>query len=341
MRKLVSGGILHDQIKEETPVYHLSEISTAFDFATLPVIVTVLLLSVLSLSFIFHLRLQSSRLRLREFNNLWSVRVLLVLFICYWAINEITRLPLFRRRYIFPSLTLSEQEDLCKLHVVFSLGFLEPGFLITLLFIINESLKADYGNYHQHHHHQHSSEIWSLLSVLLMSLPTLILQIISVFVTPYFFKEQYFTSSLVTEDDDGNKSMTCTFPLVSSIIFVAFAVVYSVSLVLCCWRVAALVINKKMRLRISLLGLTVIISLAIQSLLLGVASMWTTNSVNSSSSVWLGGVLFGMFLSLAMGASVAEIALVINPILEALLADGGDNCDWNPVVRYVVSTFGV
>ncbi|PWA95744.1 hypothetical protein CTI12_AA047380 [Artemisia annua] len=334
MRKLLSAFrrphiVLHEQINnnnndnQEQPIYQIPVFDTAFDFATLPLILAVLLLSVLSLSFIFHLRLRSrAACKLREFNHLWTVRVLLVFFISYWAINEIIRLPFFCRRYLFsfmPSLTLSEQDDLCKLHVVFSLGFFEPGFLIALLFIIKESLKE-----------QSTSEICSVLSVFIMSLPTFILQIIAVFFMP--FKEKFpsvmIQSSLLSVDGEWNKSMTCTFPLLSSIVFGVFVVVYSVGLLASCWRVVSLVINKNIRLRIKLLGLTVIISLLLQSIFLGVESF------SRSSHVWYGGVLLGMFVSLAMSATVAEIVLVIKPILEALVADG-DMCDWNPVVRYL------
>lgn len=247
--------------------------------------------------------------------------MLLVLFISHWAINEIIRLPLFRGSSIFPSLTLSEQDDLCKLHVVFSLGFLEPGFLITMLFIINKSVKE----------RNHRSEIWSILYVLLMSLPMLILQIITVFLLTPFKKQLGPTmvqTSFVTVDDDGNKSMTCSFPLLSSIIFGVFAVVYSVSLLVSCWRVVKLVINRILILRISLLGFVVIISLLVQLFVLGLESFLTP------SSVWYGGAMLGMFVNVAMVASVAEIVLVIKPILEAFVADG-DNCYWNLVVRHL------
>ncbi|GJW09663.1 hypothetical protein Tco_1575490 [Tanacetum coccineum] len=294
MRKLLSAFrrphiVLHEQIinnNQEQPIYQIPVFDTAFDFATLPLILAVLLLSVLSLSFIFHLRLRSrAACKLREFNHLWTVRVLLVFFVSYWAINEIIRLPFFRRRYLFsfmPYLTLSEQDDLCKLHVVFSLGFFEPGFLIALLFIIKESLKE-----------QSTSEICSVLSIFLLSLPTFVLQIIAVFFMP--FKDKFpsvmIQSSLLSVDGEGNKSMTCTFPLLSSVVFGIFVVVYS-------------------------------------SIFLGVESF------SRSSHVWYGGVLLGMFVSLAMSATIAEIVLVIKPILEALVADG-DMCDWNPVVRYL------
>ena len=108
-------------------------ISKAFEFATLSVIAMVLLLSLISLVFIFHLRLKSrSSLHLRKFNKQWTVRLLLVVFVSSWAVNEL----LLRVPFVQETLTLSKEFQLCKLHLVLSLGFLEPGFLVTLLYCL-------------------------------------------------------------------------------------------------------------------------------------------------------------------------------------------------------------
>ncbi|KAI3749114.1 hypothetical protein L6452_12707 [Arctium lappa] len=329
MRKLLSAiptrngrdnFLQHDQINGDTSP--ILVVDTAFDLATIPVIGVLLLLSLISLSFIFHLRLRSrGACRLREFNNLWTIRVLLVFFISHWAINEIIRLPFFRRRYFFPflpTLTLWQQDDLCKLHVVFSLGFTEPGFLIALFFLISESIKK-----------QNRSEMRTFLWVLLMCLPTFILQTIVVFSIPQL-PSMMTRSSFLSVDDGGNKSMTCTYPLLSSMVFGAFGVVYSVGLLISCWRVCSLVINKKMKLRIKVLGWTVMMSLLVESLLLlGVVGF------GKPESMWYGGALLGMFVSVAVCGGVAEIVLVIKPIVEALVVAGDNNCQWNPVLRYL------
>lgn len=312
-------SLQHDQINDTSSPILITD--TALDFATIPVIGLILLLSLISLSFIFHLRLRSHQLP--EFNYLWTVRLLLVFFISHWAINEIIRLPFFRRRYfspLVPTLTFSEQDDLCKLHVVFSLGFTEPGFLIALFFLINESLRKQ------------KSETGAVCWVLLMTLPTFILQTIVVFFFNPLFKAHLppvmVESSFLSVDEDGNKSMICTYPLLSSIVFGAFGITYSACLLVSCWRVVSLVINKGMKSRITGLGWTVMTSLSVESLLLGVLGL------GKPESIWYEGVLLGMFASVAICGGVAEIVLVIKPILEALAA-AGDDCASNPVVRYL------
>ncbi|KAJ9539575.1 hypothetical protein OSB04_026081 [Centaurea solstitialis] len=271
----------HDQIDDTSSPILITD--TALDFATIPVIGAILVLSLVSLSFIFHLRLRSRQLP--EFNYLWTVRLLLVFFISHWAINEIIRLPFFRRRYfspLVPSLTFSEQDDLCKLHVVFSLGFMEPGFLIALFFLINESLRKQ--------NQKPRSETGAVCWVLSMSLPTLILQTIVVFFLNPLFKAHLppvmVESSFLSVDEDGNKSMTCTYPLLSSIVFGAFGITYSVCLLVSCWRVVSLAINKGMKSRITGLGWTVMTSLCVESLLLGVVGFGKPESIWYEGCCW-------------------------------------------------------
>ncbi|KAL3342344.1 hypothetical protein AABB24_026388 [Solanum stoloniferum] len=116
-----------------------------FDFVTICFISGLLLLSLLSFVFIFHLRLRSRQYpHLKNFNSLWTVRLLLVFFAILWALNEVFRLHFIRRNYILPflpPLTLNQQANLCKVHVVLSVGLFEPAFLTTLLFLVNVSIK--------------------------------------------------------------------------------------------------------------------------------------------------------------------------------------------------------
>ncbi|WMV30678.1 hypothetical protein MTR67_024063 [Solanum verrucosum] len=90
--------------------------------------------------FIFYFLLRSRQYsHLRNFNYLWTVRLLLVFFAFLWALNKV-----FQLHYILPfllSLTLNQQANLCKVHVVLSLGLFELAFLTILLFLINVSIK--------------------------------------------------------------------------------------------------------------------------------------------------------------------------------------------------------
>ncbi|KAL5098021.1 hypothetical protein RYX36_002348 [Vicia faba] len=118
---------------------------SVFDITTVTFISSLIILSVLSLCFIFHLRFKSKSLPyLQNFNSLWTVQFLLVLFIFLWSVVELLRLPFFRRRYLYqhiPSLAAYQQANLYKLSVALSLGFFEPTYLVTLLFLLNASIR--------------------------------------------------------------------------------------------------------------------------------------------------------------------------------------------------------
>ena len=235
--------------------------------------------------------------------------MLLVVFVSSWAVNEILRLPLIR---LFPSLTFSKQEGLCKLQVVLSLGFLEPGFLITLLYLINVSIKQ-----------RNPTNKWSrsVLMVMVMSLPPLILQIIFLLFTP--LKEQLprvmTRASLLSVDGFGNDRVICTYPLLSCILFCVFAIVYSMGLLVACWQVVSMVINKTIRVRINMLGW-----ILIQTLFLGAEWLWLAEDIGFD------GVSLGLLLSVAVCAAVGEIVLVIKPIMEALETDSHCSNQLNP-----------
>ncbi|KAA8540083.1 hypothetical protein F0562_026775 [Nyssa sinensis] len=254
---------------------------SAFDLATVALISGLLLLSFLSVSFIFHLRLKSqSSDHLRNFNSLWTVRFLLISFITLWALNEIIRLPIFRQQYLYPFLpflTISQQANLCKTHVVLSLGFFEPGFLTLFVFFSPSEVEI-----------------------------------------PDAFRKSFVLSM----DDFGNKTVLCTYPLLNTTMFGAFGIAYSLGLLLSCWRVVSLVINKALRIRIHLLALAVTIFLPLQILLMGLSALWRPEKPA------YGGVMLAMCVCMTVCAVVGEGVLVIKPVVDALAA-GGDCCRWS------------
>ncbi|KAL6969024.1 hypothetical protein U1Q18_004818 [Sarracenia purpurea var. burkii] len=315
------------QLPSPSPFYnfHGSEIllfpaipivDSVFDIATLSLICCLVLLSILSVSFILQLRLKSRRSQhLHRFNCLWTVRVLLVSFIALWALNEILRLPSFHRHYLYPFLpylTLSEQANLCKLHVVLSIGFFEPGFLITLLFLVNVSIKK-----------RNPSDIWALGFIFLACLPVLVLQMFFVFFSPLqaHLPDVFQASSVLSIDPFDNETQMCTYPLFSILVFAAFGILYSLGFLFTYWRVVSLVINKGTRVRIHALALSVLVSLPTQVFFMALSSFWIPeNAVHY-------GVMLGMFVTVALCAAVGEVILVIRPIADALSA-GGDSCSW-------------
>ncbi|GAV89621.1 hypothetical protein CFOL_v3_33035 [Cephalotus follicularis] len=286
-------------------------LESACDITSLSLIAALLLLSLLSLIFIFYLRLKSrSSLHLQKFNSLWTVRFLLVIFISLWGFNELLRLPFFRRGNLstfLPHLTLKEQANLCKIHAVLSLGFLEPGFLVTLLFLVTVSFK------------EKIPRGWrAIVFVFATCLPVFLLQILFLFHKKLESRFPSFShrSWILYRTGFGDETVLCTYPLVSTILFGAFGSVYTLSFFVSCWRVVSLVINKGLRIRIYGLTFTILVALPLQILCLGLSVMW------SPEEQAYRGVELVVFLSALTCAAAGEGILVIKPIADSLAAGG-------------------
>ncbi|XP_027337123.1 uncharacterized protein LOC113850778 [Abrus precatorius] len=292
-------------------------LNSVFDFITVTFISALIILSVLSLCFIFHLRLKSKSItHLQGFNSLWTVRFLLVLFIFLWAITELLRLPFFRHTYLnpfIPSFTVPQQANLCRVHIVLSLGFFEPAFLVILLFLLNASTRKKTPN-----------DTWAITFVCITCLPTATLQTLLIFFNPLenrvpaLFKRTY----MVLNDDLNNETVLCGYPFLNSILFAGFGIVYATWFLFSCWRVLSLVINKGLRARIYGLTITVLVGLPLQIVSLGFTVLW--NPRQELYSVFSLLVFLGAFCC----ATVGEGILVIKPISDALDA-GGSCCLWN------------
>ncbi|KAF5450481.1 hypothetical protein F2P56_030833 [Juglans regia] len=295
-------------------------VDSAFDYTIVSFITALLLLSLLSLCFIFYLRFKSRTLHhLQNFNSLWSVRCILVSFIIFWALSELFRIPFFHRRflfYLFHYPTPSKQANLCKIQVVLSLGLFEPAFLITLLFLVNVSIKK-----------KTPYNIWAIPFVLVTCLPMLMLQIICVFFAPLETKlPSIFTQSSVffSHGFDEKTQVLCAYPLLSTVMFGAFGIGYSLCFLLSCWKVLSLAINKGLRIRIYGLAWTVLVALQVQIVGLVLSVFWRPDEEAYAAAALL--VFIGTFLCAAVGEGI----LVIKPIADSLAA-GGDCCWWSPV----------
>lgn len=275
---------------------------SVYDFTITSLVLALFFLSTVSLFFIFHLRFKSQNTHhLQNFNTLWTLRLLLVSFVTLWTVNEALHLPFFHRRFIypfFPTLNLAQQVKMCKIHVLLSLGFFEPGFLITLLFLILLSIKQ-----------RTQSDTRVITLIMFICFPLLTLQTISLFFTP-------FIPGIIFRSFD-HKTNLCSYPLLSTIVFGAFGAVYTIVLLLSCQRLINLVINKGTRVRIRLLAAAVASSIPLQILFLTLSSFWSPGTVE------YGGVMLGMFLCAAACAVAAQGILVIKPIVDALTS--GDN----------------
>ncbi|XP_059669394.1 uncharacterized protein LOC132314566 [Cornus florida] len=316
---LNSSSIHEDNEKHgSSTIFHPIPLSeSAFDLASISLISGLLLLSLLSVAFIFHLRLKSRRSHhLRNFNSLWTVRFLLVSFNILWCFTEILRLPFFRRRYLYPflpSLSLSQQASLCKVHVVLSLGLFKPGFLVTLLFLVNVSV-----------HKRNPRQMWAITFVLIACCPILLLQTLLAFFSPSRVEDLpgvFRRSFVLSKDGLGNKMVLCSYPLLNTIVFAAFGGAYALWFLLSCWRVVSLVINKGIRVRIQVLCFTVMISLPLQILVLAFSALWMPDKPAYRCLMLI------MCLNATVGAAIGEGILVIKPIADALSASG-DCCRW-------------
>ncbi|KAK2390812.1 plasminogen activator inhibitor [Trifolium repens] len=284
-------------------------LNTTFDLTTVIFISALIVLSVLSLCFIFHLRFKSKSLTfLQGFNSLWTVRFLLVLFVFFWSIVELLRLPFFRRRYLysfFPALATSHQTNLCKINIVLSLGFFEPAFLVTLLFLLNASITK-----------KTPKDTWAITFVFVTCVPLVILHGLLVYFDPLENQIPVLLrqNSVVLADD----TVLCTYPFLNSLIFAAFGAAYCTWFLFSCWRVLSLVINKNLRIRIYALGSVVLVALPLQVVSLAFTVIWTPeDEIYGVASLV---VFLGAFCCAVTGEGI----LVIKPISDAL--DAGGNC---------------
>lgn len=295
----------------------LPVLNSIFDLVTVIFISGLIILSVLSLCFIFHLRLKSKSItHLQGFNSLWTVRFLLVLFIILWSITEFLRLPFFRRKYLYqflPSFTINQQANLCKVHVVLSLGFFEPAFLVTLLFLLNASIKKKTRN-----------DAWAITCVLVTCLPLATIQALLIFFSRPLGNFVPVVTSMIVNDGYGYETVLCAYPFLSSVVFAFFGVAYSTWFLFSCWRVLSLVINKGLRVRIYVLASIVLVALPLQIVALGFSVLWTPlQGVYGIDSLVA-------FLGAFSCAVTGEGILVIKPISDALDAGGNSGFMWTP-----------
>ncbi|KAL1553160.1 hypothetical protein AAHA92_13868 [Salvia divinorum] len=291
--------------------------SIVFDLVTLLFVALLFLLSLFALSFILHLHDRSRQTHsLQNFTSLWTVRLLLVLLVLFWSLNETIRLPFIRRKYLFPfreSLSLDQEAAICQLNVVLSLGFLQPCFLMTLLYLVNASIKK-----------RNPNCLRAIISVVSLSLPVLCLQVVFVYFAPFSdtLPNFMYVSSVVSADLRGERMVLCACPFFSWLVYGGFALAYGVAFSVSCWRVMAFVINKGIARRINVLATTVMVALPAQIICLCLSWVW------EPETHLYGAMLLTMFLSVAACMAAAVVLLVVKPIQEALDA-GGDYCLWS------------
>eukprot|EP00249_Psilotum_nudum_P011721 c23344_g1_i1 orf=274-1416(-) len=262
------------------------------------------------------------RLVLRDFDSPWVVRIVLVGFSISWGLCELLRLPLLRRKgWLLHGLDFAWQANLCRFHVVSSIGFWEAGFFLTALFLVHWSL-------HSRPYFSRILNCRALTISVISCLPLFLLQLLVV-VTSSSFQFQkaynetnegyggilpsYFTRSFVEADNetDGHLAL-CTYPFFSVLLLALFGLVFVVLFCYLGLRMLHLAINRQLRTRIYVLLLVVGVFLPVHVLFLGI-------SVRSKPGKPVHEILrFIGFLTLLLCTLVGEWILVVLPIGDAL-----------------------
>lgn len=291
----------------------ISNINSIFDITTTTLIGILLLLSFCSLCFVFHLLIKSHKSpHLQCFNSLWTVRFVLISFAVFWALNELIRLPIYRRRYLnhylFPNITTIDQIHICRIHSLLSLGFFQPALLVTILFLLHVSIKT-----------KTPRRRWVCAYIFGLCFPLTCLQVLVSFASKFglrFFPKVLRRNAFIVHDDRGNVTVFCTNSVLSVFIFGVFAVGYSFWFVFSCWKVMALVINKSLRIRIYSLFFVVLISLPVQVVFLVLSTLWQPHEPIFRYIVMV------VFISTFSCAIAGEGILVIRPISDSLAVGG-------------------
>lgn len=272
------------------------QLDAALDLTAFAFIGALILLSLLSLSFVILLRFKSASSSvskpLHDFNSLWTVRLFLASFVSLWSLSQL--LPLRRLRSPYR----------CQIHVVLSLGLLQPAVLLTILFLVSSCVCQ-----------VHRRALVAIALVLASCVPTLALQAFSVFfdftALPFI---PFQNRSFVLHDHGGESGAMCTYPPLSVLIFGVFGIGFLVSFLLSCYRVVSVVINNGLRVRIYVLAIATLASLVNQIFFLGVSALRRPGDAAHAVAELI------VFLSALSCAVVGEGVLVIRPIVDSLAA---------------------
>ncbi|KAH7285725.1 hypothetical protein KP509_33G042700 [Ceratopteris richardii] len=201
----------------------------------------------------------------------------------------------------------STQENMCRFHVVWSIGLIEPGLLLTVLFLVQGSLQEIPRNINNR----------ILLFSALLCFPVFIIQF-SLAAAGYRLSSRgllpsYFTRPYkVIEYEDNDQIILCSYSLLSLLALALFTLIFIWFFAQFGYRIVCHVINRKLRRRIYWLLVSVIVLLPLHVVLLGV-------TVKIDPSRTIHEVLtFTGFLALLFCVATALGVLVFLPIADAI-----------------------
>ncbi|KAK8916833.1 hypothetical protein KSP39_PZI023056 [Platanthera zijinensis] len=278
--------------------------------------------SAIIIYFQFHVAGSSGRLRrLLGLNSLWPVRLLLLLLAALLSVSELLRLPLLRRR--LPS-HLSPR--LCTAYFFISPALAEPAFFSTLLFL----LRAPTHNQNPAPRAAALPFLSAAAAALAASLPFLLLNSLFLFLPnsllhrlglpPYFLGHAAAAADAFSPRHSRfHRRNPCSVPLFSTVLLAALAAVYVPLFVSAIWNAVAVVINKRLRVRLYALSSTVIAALSVQVAARALAALWDPSSAVSQA------LNLTAFASLLFAIVSGEVILVLQPVVDSLVVVVADD----------------
>ncbi|KAL0910195.1 hypothetical protein M5K25_021147 [Dendrobium thyrsiflorum] len=269
----------------------------------------------------FQFRASASPCRFRCFlglNSLWSIRLLLVLLASLLSLLELLRLPLLRHQLPSP---LSPR--LCAAYSFLSPSLAEPAFLSTLLFLLRASS-------HPHNTPASLSLLSASASAFAASLPFLFLHtlflvlpnsfLLRLGLPPYFLGHAAAAADAFSQRHArAHRRNPCGVSLFSTVLLAAIAAVYIPLFISAIWSAVAIVINKRLRIRLYALSATVTAALSVQIAARALAALWAPTS-DVSQALYLAS--FFALLSAVVGG---EAILVVQPVVDSLTVVGAND----------------
>ncbi|CAM6105691.1 unnamed protein product [Calypogeia fissa] len=297
----------------------------AFGVTTLVLVILLCFVGVFCVAYVLHFRSKIHKeqlLALRDFNSLWVVRIIMIIFATLWGLVELLRLPLMRRHgWVMHDMSFQWQANMCRTYVLLSMGLLEPCYFLSALFLVQGSLR----NAPFTPRRSWNGRVIGL--IMLCCLPVFLAQLFFVVITPSFeFNEgykadsegydgtlpYYFTRAFEELQEPKDRVAVCTYPLFSTLALGLFGFFYNIYFLYLGWRLFSMVINRRLQLRVYGLVMAVVLLLPVHVMFLGLSVLSNPSEPVFEAMGFLG------FLTVLFCTTVGEGILVVRPIADAL-----------------------
>lgn len=254
--------------------------------------------------------------QLQYFNAPWIIRITLIVYAILWSLGEIFRLSLLKKEgWLLHPLTTRWQRNVCRVYLLSNLGLMEPGIILTVIFLVRGSLYPEMSRIKR----------WNrrvITFVLILCVPVFAAQLFFLVISSSFefrngYNEKkegygaripkYFTRAF----QESRGEVYCTYPLFCTIVYGVFVCLCITYFLYVAMRMISLVINKGLQRRVYWLIFAVGL-LPLRILFLGFSLLSTPGRPVFESLVFLG------FLALIACATVGVGVLVYLPVSDSL-----------------------